>query len=42
MGFERHELLTPETKMVWEEQLRKVMPEAALEDLREEPALRQW
>lgn len=42
MGFERRELLTQETRMVWKEQLRKVMPETVLEDLREEPALHQW
>lgn len=42
MGFERQELLTQEARKIWEEQLRKVMPEAVLEELREEPALRQW
>ena len=42
MGFQRRELLTEETRKVWEEQLRKAMPEEVLANLREEPALRQW
>jgi beta-aspartyl-peptidase (threonine type) len=42
MGFERRELLTEETKGVWQKQLHKVIPEAALVNLKEEPALRHW
>jgi beta-aspartyl-peptidase (threonine type) len=42
MGFERRELLTEETREVWQKQLLKAIPEAALVNLQEEPALRQW
>jgi beta-aspartyl-peptidase (threonine type) len=42
MGFECRELLTEESRKVWEEQLRKAMPEEVLANLQEEPALRQW
>jgi beta-aspartyl-peptidase (threonine type) len=42
MGFERRELLTEETREVWEDQLRKAMPEEVLANLQEEPALRHW
>lgn len=42
MGFERRELLTEETRKVWEERLLEAIPEAVLPNLGEEPALRQW
>jgi beta-aspartyl-peptidase (threonine type) len=42
VGFERRELLTEETKEVWEERLHKAVPEAVLANPEEEPALRQW
>jgi beta-aspartyl-peptidase (threonine type) len=42
MGFQRHELLTEESREVWEKQLLKAMPEEVLANLQEEPALRQW
>jgi beta-aspartyl-peptidase (threonine type) len=42
MGFQRCELLTEETREVWEKQLRKVTPEAGLPNLREDPELRHW
>jgi len=42
MGFERGELLTEQARDAWEEQLRQVMPEKVLTNLKEEPDLRQW
>jgi len=42
MGFQQRELLTEETREVWEKQLRKAIPEAALGNLEREPDLRQW
>jgi beta-aspartyl-peptidase (threonine type) len=42
VGFQRCELLTEETREVWEKQLRKATPEAGPPNLREEPNLRQW
>lgn len=42
MGFQLRELLTEETREIWEKQLLKATPEAGLPNLREEPDLRQW
>jgi beta-aspartyl-peptidase (threonine type) len=42
MGFERRELLTEETREVWEKRLLKAMPEEVLANLQEELALRHW
>jgi beta-aspartyl-peptidase (threonine type) len=42
MGFQRRELLTEETREVWQKQLLKAMPEEVLANLQEQPALRQW
>ena len=42
MGFEHRELLIEKAKEAWEDRLQKVIPEAVLANLREEPALRQW
>jgi beta-aspartyl-peptidase (threonine type) len=42
MGFQRGELLTEKAREVWEKQLRKAIPEAALANLEREPDLRQW
>jgi beta-aspartyl-peptidase (threonine type) len=42
MGFERRELLTEETREVWQKQLLQAMPEEVLTNLQEEPTLRYW
>ena len=42
MGFQRGELLTEKAREVWEKRLHEAIPEAALANLEEEPALRQW
>jgi beta-aspartyl-peptidase (threonine type) len=42
MGFQRRELLTEETRKVWEKRLLEAIPGAVLPNLKEEPALRQW
>jgi beta-aspartyl-peptidase (threonine type) len=42
MGFQRRELLTEETRKVWEKRLLEAIPEAVLPNLKEGPALRQW
>jgi beta-aspartyl-peptidase (threonine type) len=42
MGFQRRELLTEETREVWEKRLIEAIPEVVLANLREEPDLRQW